>query len=300
MTTPRDDERNLLDTLFEGAYRVDLERTIVYWNPAAEKLTGFAADEVVGTKCSDGILEHVDDAGCRLCLSQCPLADTMSDGESREAKVYFHHRDGYRVPITMRCSALRDAGDAIIGGLEVFTTASASEVLERRIEEFEGLAYLDALTEVANRRFADINLAQYLEEHRRYRWPFGLVLFDIDHFKAVNDRHGHAVGDRVLKMVARTLGLTARGFDLVARWGGEEFLVLVRNVEDGLFEQVAERFRALIAAAFLDLDGDRVGVTVSGGATTAREDDDPASILERADRLLYASKTGGRDQISFG
>ncbi len=286
MTTPRDDERILLDTLFEGAYRVDLDRRITYWNPAAEELTGFTAAEVVGTHCSDGVLEHVDDTGSRLCLSECPLTHSMRDGESREAQIFFHHRDGHRVPVSVRCSALRDPSGAVVGGLEVFTTSSASDALERRIQELEGLAYLDALTEVANRRFAEINLAQYLEEHRRYRWPFGLVLFDVDHFKAINDRLGHAVGDRVLKMVARTLGLTARGFDLVARWGGEEFLVLVRNVEDGLFEHVAERFRALIAASFLELGGDRVGVTVSGGATTVRDDDDSASILERADRLL--------------
>lgn len=292
-----DNETAVLETLFEGAYRVDPERRITYWNPAAEKLTGFAAAEVVGSRCADGILQHIDASGRLLCHTACPLAETMVDGHGREASVYLHHKLGHRVPVSVRCTVQRDDRGRIMGGLEVFTDSSASDVLRQRIEELEELAYLDRLTQVANRRFADATVDQRLEEFRRYQWPFGVVLFDIDQFKEVNDRWGHLVGDRALRMVANTLAGTARSFDLVARWGGDEFLVVLRNVDSAHLEQIAGRLRTLVESAFLTVGDDEVRVTVSGGTTLAEPGDSPESLLERADRRLYLAKAAGRNRI---
>ncbi len=119
---------------------------------------------------------------------------------------------------------------------------------------------------------------------------------DIDHFKAVNDRFGHPTGDQVLIMVARTLDLATRPFDLVGRWGGEEFLAVVTNVGRGDLVGVADRFRALVRSS--NLRERSVSVTVSAGAALAEVDDTPESLLERVDRLLYLSKREGRDRTS--
>jgi diguanylate cyclase (GGDEF)-like protein/PAS domain S-box-containing protein len=297
MTPVHDNEFAVLETLFEGAYRVDPDRRITYWNPAAEKLTGFAAGEVVGSRCADGILQHIDANGRHLCRTACPLAETLVDGRSREASVFLHHKLGHRVPVSVRCTVQRDSEGHIIGGLEVFTDASAADVLRQRIDELEQLAYLDRLTQVANRRFADATVDQRLEEYRRYQWPFGVVLFDIDRFKEVNDRWGHLVGDRALAMVANTLAGTARSFDLVARWGGDEFLVVLRNVDEARLGHIAERLRTLVESAFLTLDADTIRVTVSGGSTLAEPGDSPESLVERADRLLYTAKARGRNRV---
>jgi diguanylate cyclase (GGDEF)-like protein/PAS domain S-box-containing protein len=292
-------EPDILDSLFEGAYRVDRERRIVYWNPAAEKLTGFAASEVLGSFCADGILRHVDDKGCVLCLGGCPLARTMDDGAAREARVFLHHKLGHRVPVSVRSTPVRSADGEITGGLELFTGTSASEVLEQRIRELEELAFLDPLTQLANRRFAEVTLGQRLEEHRRHGWPFGAILFDIDDFKLVNDRFGHGAGDKTLQMVATTLALNARSFDVVARWGGDELLILIRNVDRALLTQVGERFRTLVGAAFLTAGDDTIAVTLSGGATTVRGGDTAESVVARADRLLYESKVAGSNRLTI-
>ncbi|MCP4645400.1 MAG: PAS domain S-box protein, partial [bacterium] len=98
--------RNILDNLYDAVYFVDRDVGITYWNQAAERLTGFSASEVTGRKCSDAVLTHVDEQGHLLCVHGCPLQATMQDGSSREAEVFLHHKNGFRVPVAVRTSAI--------------------------------------------------------------------------------------------------------------------------------------------------------------------------------------------------
>jgi len=295
---PDQGQRLILDALFEGVYFVDRQRRITYWNNAAQEMTGFSAGEVVGKCCYDRVLQHVGDAGEDLCQGPCPLQGTMSDGTAREARVYLHHKDGHRMPIHLRCLPLRDAAGQVVGGVEIFRDASQHHVLSARVKELEQMAYFDALTRVHSRRYVDAYLRMRLEEFDRYRWGFGVVLFDIDDFKIVNDRYGHLVGDRVLKMVATTLASSARAFDIVGRWGGEEFMVVFVNVSREMLANIVERFRVLVSAAFLHEQDAIVSVTVSAGATLVREADTIEGIVGRADQALYQSKQSGRNRMT--
>lgn len=281
---------SLLDGLLEGAYRVDLERRIVSWNPAAEKLTGFARDEVIGRPCAQNVLRHVDAAGRCLCVEGCPLAATIGDGRPREAQVLLHHRDGHRVPVTVRAFAERDETGAIVGALELFAESGRSEELRQRVADLERLAFLDPLTEIANRRFAELTLRHRTEEHSRYGWGFGVALFDLDDFKLVNDRFGHAAGDRVLRMVATTLTLAARTSDVVARWGGDELLAILRASGDESLEAAVQRLRDLVESAFLVHDGEVLRVSASIGVAAMQPGDTPESLVARADAQLYGDK----------
>jgi diguanylate cyclase (GGDEF)-like protein len=126
------------------------------------------------------------------------------------------------------------------------------------------------------------------------------VLFaDIDHFKDVNDTYGHDAGDRVLKMVAQTLRHNLRSADVLARWGGEEFLALLHGVDKGVLAATAEKLRILVASSFFEVDGAEVRVTISLGATLLRPDDTPHSVVARADALLYESKAEGRNRYTL-
>ena len=206
----------ILDNLYDGVYFVDCERKITFWNKGAERITGYAAGEVLDSRCYDNILMHVDSHGKLLCQDGCPLAATLRDGSERTADVYLRHKDGHRVSVNVRITPLRDKAGQIVGGVEVFTDNSLQLSAVARMESFEKLAYLDPLTGTANRRFAEIALHARYEEFKRYGWPFGLVFTDIDRFKRINDECGHAAGDEVLKMVAKTLMNSARYFDVVA------------------------------------------------------------------------------------
>jgi diguanylate cyclase (GGDEF)-like protein/PAS domain S-box-containing protein len=289
--------RTILDNLYDGVYFVDRERKITYWNKGAERITGYSAAEVVGRRCSDNILMHVDSQGTLLCRDLCPLAATMLDSSERTADVYLQHKDGHRVSINVRINPLRNEQGEITGGVEIFTDNSQKLSAIARMEAFEKLAYLDPLTGTANRRFAEITLHARYEEFKRYGWPFGLIFIDIDGFKTINDEHGHAAGDEVLKMVAKTLMNSARSFDVVARWGGDEFIAVIANVEGKQLVATANRFRTLVEQSSR-VSGPVQQVTVSIGATLARTDDSEEALLERADRLMYASKSAGKNRVT--
>ena len=294
----RDFFRTLLDNLSDGVYFVDSERRISYWNKGAERISGYAAGEVVGSFCFNEILMHVDCAGTRLCHNGCPLAETLADGEPREAAVFLHHRDGHRVPVRVRVAPVRDHGGRVTGAVEIFTDDTAGNAALQRIEELQAAAYIDVLTGVANRAFTEITLRAKLEERERYGWPFGVLFLDIDGFKRVNDGHGHDGGDRVLATVARTLAANARSFDLVGRWGGEEFLVVAANLDEAKLRALAERFRSLVAGSAAPSEGGDIAVTVSVGATLARPGDDPAAVVKRADTAMYESKRSGGNRVT--
>ena len=287
----------ILDNLYDGVYLVDRDRKISYWNRGAERITGYCAGEVIGSRCSDNILMHVDSRGTLLCRDLCPLAATMLDGSDHTDDVYLQHKDGHRVSVNVRITPLRDEQGAIIGGVEVFTENSQKLSAIARMEAFEKLAYLDPLTGTANRRFAEITLHARHEEFRRYGWPFGLIFIDIDRFKCINEECGHVAGDEVLKMVAKTLMNSARSFDVVARWGGDEFIAVITNVDYEQLVATANRFRSLVERSNRAA-GPVKQVTISIGATLARGDDTEETLLERADRFMYESKNAGKNRVT--
>jgi diguanylate cyclase (GGDEF)-like protein/PAS domain S-box-containing protein len=289
--------RNLIENLGEGIYFVDRERRITFWNKAAEKITGFDKKEVVGRRCMDQVLTHVDDSGRCLCVDSCPLSETIADGKERESEVYLHHKEGHRVPVRIRTTPISDEAGRVIGAVELFTDNSKSIGLEERLEELERLALLDPLTHLPNRRYVESHLQARFAELRRNDWPFGVLYIDIDHFKSVNDRHGHETGDKVLRLVARTLDANSRPFDIVGRWGGEEFITVVANSADMLrLSQVGERLRAMVAQSSLR-EHPGLRVTVSAGAALANPDDTIETLLRRADEKLYRAKISGRNRV---
>lgn len=292
--------RRIIETLHEGLYFVDRERRITYWNRAAENISGFAASEVVGRRCSDNILTHNDDEGKCLCLDQCPLAFTMEDGQTREATLYMHHRDGHRIPVSVRTSVLTDDNGAVIGGVELFSDVSLSGAQELRVRELEKLALLDSLTQLANRSYLEREIQASIDEYRRQKIPFGVIFIDIDHFKRFNDAYGHDVGDEILKCVANTLLSNSRPFDLYGRWGGEEFIGLVKNCTAVELEAAGNRLRQLVENAYLIYQDEPLRVTISAGATVYREPESLDDLLKRADKLMYDSKRAGRNRLSVG
>lgn len=295
--------KEILDHAYNGIYFVDPDRRITYWNGGAERLTGYSASEVVGRHCADNILMHVDDCGERLCSSgTCPAAMAMAGPEPRELELelYLHHKDGHRVPVITRVTPITDAGGSVAGAVEVFSDNTAQVESRLRIRELEQLALLDGLTGLGNRRHGEIHVEARLDQLRRYGWPFGLLFFDIDHFKDVNDAHGHAFGDDVLRMVARTAQGSVRSFDILSRWGGEEFIAIIENVTEKELKLIAEKLLRLVEQSSLTADGRRVNVTVSVGATLGLPGDTVGSLVERADRLMYAGKEAGRNRLTLG
>jgi len=291
---------SIIENLHDGLYFVDRDRVITYWNKAAEQISGFSAAEVVGRSCSDNILTHVDGSGRSLCLGLCPLAQSIADGKFREAEVYMHHKDGHRIPVSVRISVLRDEGGRILGGIELFTDISNHKANALRLQELEKLALLDNLTQLANRHYIEKEILNCFAEKKRLHVPFGLLFLDIDHFKQFNDSHGHDAGDAVLRFVAKTFLANSRPFDLYGRWGGEEFIAIIRNISRQDLAQLGNRLRLLVEQSYIVYGRERLQVTLSLGATLVRDDDTMESLVKRADTLMYRSKEAGRNCLTAG
>jgi diguanylate cyclase (GGDEF)-like protein/PAS domain S-box-containing protein len=289
----------LLKTLGEGVYLVDPDRRIIFWNAAAERITGFGQAEVIGKRCADNILVHVDETGRQLCTGCCPLAATLNDGQPRRSTVFLNHREGHRVAVQVQTLRLTLEDGSVVGA-EIFTETGSREALLEQIGELQRLSLADPLTGLPNRRQMESVIAARSAAMRRNGIPFGVLFVDIDRFKAVNDRFGHIAGDKVLVTVAKTLLSSVRPFDTVGRWGGEEFLGIFPGISPANLQDIAERLRNLVAASHTGCEGHSISVTVSIGATMALPEDDETSVTARADALMYQGKNAGRNRVVQG
>ncbi|EWH02230.1 biofilm regulation diguanylate cyclase SiaD [Halomonas sp. BC04] len=165
-------------------------------------------------------------------------------------------------------------------------------LMHERNQTLQQASTHDPLTGLPNRRLLIERLEEFVRERRR----FTLTLLDIDHFKRINDCHGHDVGDRLLVAITQTLSTTLRDYDLCARWGGEEFLLLLADTDCTEARTIVERLRSRLAAVTIRTADQTISVTVSAGLCQHRPGDPHQTTLKRADQALLKAKRAGRDR----
>jgi len=292
---------HILNNLFDGVYFLDKNKKITFWNKSAEQLTGFSSEEAIANYYCCNMLEHVDENGESMCESWCPISLTLGDGLTREAQVFLRHKDGHRLPVSVRVFSLKDEAGAIAGAVQVFSDNSVREALCQELEQLKDKANFDQLTGMYTRRFGEIVLVAKLAEYQQDGRAVGLLFADIDNFKNVNDIYGHIAGDLVLKTVAKTLVSNVRLGDYVIRWGGEEIIIVLSGHFDSKgLERVANKLRALVQQSEVHSGQDTIKVTISFGATLATKNDTVETLVHRADNLMYQSKKAGRNQVTVG
>lgn len=298
MKGPDEYLRGIVDVLGEGVHLVGPDRRFLYWNREAERLTGFCSQDVVGARCCEEFVCHVDEGGQALPAKRCPLAKTLADGRARAAAAFLRDSRGRRVRATLRTAAVRDADGRIVGAVEVFRKPAADRAVIRRLQALEKLAHFDPLTGLPNRRLLEARVKEFLSETDRYGRRFGVVMIDVDSFKNVNDSLGHAAGDRVLDVVGKTLRSSSRPFDVVGRWGGDEFLALIKDVEEPQLEFVVEKFRQRVADCRLVIEGHVLRVSVSCGAMLSERGLAAEAIIGAADARMYQRRRRARQETA--
>ena len=192
-----------------------------------------------------------------------------------------------------------------------FAAGSSTDFLERlaalvavcldsalATERLKVMGLTDALTGVHNRRYFEARCQEEVQAARRSKLPLVCLLLDVDHFKRINDTHGHPAGDAVLRYVARLIRAQLRGSDVVARYGGEEFVLLLPATPPPAALETAERIRRVIAAQSMPLElTEPLRITVSIGAAALASGEAPEALVQRADQALYAAKQGGRNRV---
>ncbi|PID38944.1 MAG: GGDEF domain-containing protein [Proteobacteria bacterium] len=199
-------------------------------------------------------------------------------------------------PLRSRCAL--GNGDLVQIGNTIFKFLSGGNIESSYHEAIYRMTIVDGLTGAHNKRFLLDFLEREMARAHRYRRPMSLVIFDLDHFKKVNDVHGHLTGDHVLREVSRRISGRIRREELLARYGGEEFVVVLPEADHQGAMHFAEQLRRLVADEPIEFEGDTIPVTISlGVATTSGEEIDVSAFIRHADENLYAAKNGGRNRV---
>ena len=169
---------------------------------------------------------------------------------------------------------------------------------ERLGADMTQLAITDPLTRIMNRRGITVSLLDAMAQAERYNTPLSVAMGDVDHFKRINDKHGHEVGDKVLAQIASVLMDALRMPDKVGRYGGEEFLVIFPHTTLAQARKIAERMRGEVQKSDIDVGDGRAEVTISLGVTQFQKGEDLEQLLSRADKALYQAKSGGRNLVA--
>ncbi|MHC4942302.1 MAG: GGDEF domain-containing protein [Planctomycetota bacterium] len=293
-------QKQLLDNLYEGVYFVDRDRTITAWNKAAEAITGFTAEEVVGSHCMDNILNHVDEKGDQLCFGQCPLSCTMEDGKEREETIYLHHKEGHRVAVDVRVVPMIDGQGEVIGAVEIFME-SASEASElQQVNPLVRRSVIDPEMILYNQANCETALCARFDDAKKSGKSFGMLLIDIDQLSGINENLGEETGNQILQMTAATILNSLRPFDFLCRSETSDFVGLVVNTSQAQLKRIAERVRVLVQHSSLFRHKKPLKVTVSVGATMAETKDTLNTLRGRADLNLMKSKQTGRNRVTAG
>ena len=272
---------------------LDRDGQMQCWNEGVSRLTGYVAEHSIGRSCA---LFYPGDALPPARL-QDRLHEARRDGWSME-EGWRQRADGSKFWGSCLIAPLDTPDDALPGDAafsfiirDISDRKDAHEAMRQSVS-------CDHLTGLANRRAFFEAAEQELQRWQRAPRPLSMIVVDADHFKRVNDDHGHATGDAVLRHLAAALAATFRALDVVARVGGEEFAILLPSTTADGAAAVAARACQLIAAEAVAVDGKRIHYTVSAGvASMAPGIDCVEALMKRADAALYAAKAGGRNRV---
>jgi len=289
--------RSLLDQVEEGIYFVDRDERVLYWNRAAQRITGFRSADVVGRISGRELIQDANHHGCEMCRKGCPLRPVLKGKELRAQALFMRHREGHRIPVRLRTAPLLDSNGHRVGEARFFQESGETLACVEKLAQLRESTLMDGLTGLGNRRFAEESISEALWRYEREDHGFGLLVVDVDGLNGVNRTRGLAAGDTALRVVAATLQGTLRSFDLLARWGDGEFLAAVEKVPVQSLSCLAERMRDLVAGSSVVSGGGEFGVSVSVGGTIVWEGDTPERLVARAEGRLREAKMEGRGRI---
>ena len=278
----------IINNLVDGVYYVNTFRRITFWNKAAENITGYKAEEIVGKCCQDNFLNHIDSDGRPLCLLGCPLFATIIDGRQRKDTVFLQHKEGHRIPVFVNIFPIEE-DSKIVGAIEIFTQSPPSGYDNSALKKLLEMPLNDELAKITNRKKAESYLAYKLHEFERYQRKFCVVFFNLDNYNEFNAAYGQDTGEKMLNAVYKSISFNIRPYDFVSHWGVEEFVGIFEITKNYEATLLAEKIRILVAMSEISHEKGNLSVTGSFGVTVVRENDTIEAIIERAGSLMRQS-----------
>lgn len=283
------EKQNELDlitsSMGSGILVIDKKGLIRFLNNAALKILGYKEEkELIGVIAHYKIHKH------DTSIKECPLFLAVTTGKNYCSDEVFIRKDGSEVDVYVVSRPLFVYGEHK-GAVIVFTDITERKKMEKQLYS---LSITDTLTSLYNRRFQLEMLRNSKNRADRYGEPFSILMIDIDNFKSINDQYGHNMGDLVLKKVSNVFIKNVRASDIVSRWGGEEFLILLPNTKLDGAVSIAERIRSQIETINIET---LPKITVSIGVTSYKLSETIENLISRADKALYEAKVSGKNNV---
>lgn len=286
----------LLNAMHDGVIFLDHQLVVLLWNRAAERLTGISAASITGKQWVPALVQLCDERGHPFTGPECPVVEAMRSGIQAHRRLSVQGRANRRLAVDLHVAPVLLAGGQLRGAAVILHDASSQMSLEERVQDLHQRATRDPLTKVANRAEFDRYFPEFVSDHLKQGLPGSLIICDVDHFKRINDTHGHQAGDEALISFASHLQRHARSTDLVARYGGEEFVILCADCDNATATRRAEDVRRDLASTQQPALDHRC-MTASFGVTEIQAGDTPETFLRRADRALLQAKDSGRNLV---
>ena len=280
--------RMFVETAIEGVASLDSEWRLTFVNHQFASMLGYTVEEMLGHPYETFIAEDQQaDAEAQKQI--------RTQGQDAVYERCFLRKDGARYWILVSAKTITDAQGQFIGSFGMCTDINERKQNEYRLKQ---QATTDSLTGVLNRRYFLELSTREINRALRHNHPLSLALIDIDHFKHINDFYGHVLGDEALMAVTHILQQNIREKDIFARFGGDEFVLLLPETSIDQAQLILERLCSVLTSQSVDLSGRAVPITLSVGlASLANSTDAVEMVLERADRALYQAKETGRNRI---
>ncbi len=282
----------------------DLQRMLQQITQHLDRVAGYIKGEAVeqqvavdsGTDLNNKLLGEVRALNANVEQASDLAALQLKARGSLDA-ISGHLRE-FRAREERRASSYRERAEGMRQRVEELELQSRA--LQESLEREQRLALIDTLTGIPNRLSFTDRVTQEFKRWHRFHEPFSLAVWDIDHFKAINDSYGHPAGDKVLRSIAQQLAGHVRETDFVARYGGEEFVMILLGATVDEAMSVVDALRTKVAELGFQFDGKRISVTISCGVSAVRDDDTVEQAMERADKALYQAKELGRNRCAMG
>jgi diguanylate cyclase (GGDEF)-like protein/PAS domain S-box-containing protein len=294
--TPSLFEKKLIDNMHDGVVFVDSQSTVLLWNTGVERLTGVSGAAACGRTLLPNLMDMCNGREQRIANDDCPIAHAIATGVQWLGRVSVMGRQGRHIAVDLHAIPVRSNDGAIHGATVLLHDVSSETSLEEKCQALHAQVAKDPMTQVANRAEFDRMLNNFVAAHQESNLPCSLIMSDLDHFKAINDTHGHQAGDMAIITFASLLKSMCRSGDLVARYGGEEFAILCADCTNAAAARKADAIREALA----DIKHSGLGntsFTASFGVTELQAGDTPETMLRRADRALLQAKDQGRNQV---
>jgi len=288
--------RHMMDHVQNGVIFVDTEFRVLDWNATAERMTGKSAASVNQHTWSTDIASLCDTDGIPLDPSKCPFGAVLQLGEKVSDRLSICREGAPILHVQMEVVPVFNDAGRQCGGAMILEDISETAFLEQKIVHLRERASQDQLTKVPNRGELNRQLPDFVEYHQRTNRPGSVIICDIDFFKRINDTFSHQVGDEALIVFAQVLKDSCRETDFVARFGGEEFVLLCSECDFSAAKEWAEAIRKRLQRTPIPAIRNAC-ITASFGVSTVMPGDTGESVLERADQGLLIAKQSGRDRV---